>query len=141
MPDLGVAIHPTTWHTRLGSLSHTLLATVLVGGGIITQTHLFYAEAAVAALVGALLLLRPSLTSWALALIVATTALTAVILYRYVDIGAIGPIPDLYEPTWQIPGKVLAAYAEGMAAVLSIPGVIVTLAALRDRSQVLQREG
>jgi len=45
-----------------------------------------------------------------------------VLLYRYVDVGTIGPLPNMYEPTWQVPGKPLSAYAEGGAAVLSALG-------------------
>jgi hypothetical protein len=95
-------------------------------GGIVTQAHLFYIEAAVAALVAVLLLLRPSASTWTLALVVAGTALSAVVLYRYVDVGAIGPVPDLYEPTWDVPGKLLSAYAEGLAALLSAAAVVAT---------------
>ena len=105
------------------------------GGGIITQVNIFYAETAVASLVAVLLLLRPRLTSWLLALTIAATALGAVVLYRYVDVGAIGPIPDLYEPTWQVPGKIFSAYAEGSAVLLSIAGLVLNSAVLRPRRQ------
>jgi hypothetical protein len=97
-------------------------------GGLITEGNLFRAEALVSGLLAVLLLVRPS--GWALtaALLVAASALAAVVLYRYVDVGAIGPIPDLYEPTWQVPGKLPSAYAEGIAAVLSAAGVALTRA-------------
>ena len=42
------------------------------------------------------------------------------LLYRYVDVGSLGPLPDMYENTWQVPGKLLSAYAEA-AAVVSPP--------------------
>ena len=45
---------------------------------------------------------------------VAASALTAVIAYRYVDLGPIGPLPDLYEPVWY-PEKVVAAAGEAVA--------------------------
>jgi len=45
-----------------------------------------------------------------------------VLLYRYVDVETIGPLPDMYEPTWEVPGKPLSAYPEGGAAVLSALG-------------------
>jgi hypothetical protein len=32
----------------------------------------------------------------------------AAVLYRYVDVGSLGPLPDLYENTWQVPGKLLS---------------------------------
>jgi hypothetical protein len=162
MAELGARLERAHWQARLAALSQKLLgksvmAAVAIalavdayvhvtdgyfyetnGGGIITQANLFYAEAAVAILVAVLILFRPSLTTWLLALVVATTALGAVVLYRYVDVGAIGPIPDLYEPTWDVPGKLLSAYAEGFAALLSIPGVVTTLATRRHRGRALR---
>jgi hypothetical protein len=59
---------------------------------------------------------------------VATSALAAVVLYRYVDVGSIGPIPNLYEPTWHVPGKLPSAYAEGIAVVLSAAAIALTRA-------------
>jgi hypothetical protein len=39
---------------------------------------------------------------------------------RYVDLGAIGPLPDLYEPVWY-PEKLVAAGAEAVALVAAVP--------------------
>jgi len=88
-------------------------------GGFITEGNLFRAEAAISVLLAVLLLIRPAPLTWLAVLAVAGTALGAVILYRYIDVGPIGPVPDLYEPTWQVPGKLAAAYAEGGVLVLS----------------------
>jgi hypothetical protein len=93
-------------------------------GTTITQGTLFRAEAVVAVAAGLLVLLRPRASSWVAALIVAGSALGAVLLYRYVDIGALGPLPDMYEDTWQVPGKSLSAYAEGAAVVLAGLGLL-----------------
>jgi hypothetical protein len=92
-------------------------------GGLVTEGNLFRAEAVVAGLVALLLLIRASRLTWALAFGVAASALGAVVLYRYVDVGAVGPIPDLYEPTWHIPGKLLSAYAEAAAVLVSFVGL------------------
>lgn len=94
-------------------------------GGLITEGNLFRAEAGVAALVALLLVVRPSRSVWTLAFVTAVTALGAVVLYRYVNVGSIGPIPNLYEPTWQVPGKLLSAYAEASAVVITGVGGIV----------------
>ena len=51
------------------------------------------------------------------------SALAAVLLYRYVDVGALGPLPDMYENTWQVPGKLLSAFAEATAVVLATLGL------------------
>ena len=92
--------------------------------GSISQGQLFRAEAAVAVVVGLLVLLWPRPGSWLAALLVAASALGAVLLYRYVDLGALGPLPDLYENTWRVPGKLLSAYAEGAAVVLAGLGLL-----------------
>ena len=94
-------------------------------GGLVTEGNLFRAEAAASVLLAALVLIRPAPSTWLAVLVVAGTALGAVILYRYIDIGPIGPVPDLYEPTWQVPGKLASAYAEG--AVLALSALALTL--------------
>ena len=53
------------------------------------------------------------------AALVAASALIAVVASRYVDLGPIGPLPDLYEPVWY-PEKVVAAAAEAMALVAAL---------------------
>ena len=92
--------------------------------GSISQGQLFRAEAALAVVVGLLVLVRPRPSSWLAALLVAASALGAVLLYRYVDVGALGPLPDLYENTWQVPGKLLSAWAEAAALVLAALGLL-----------------
>ena len=49
----------------------------------------------------------------------AATALAAVVVYRYVDLGALGPLPDLYEPVWY-PEKVVGVVAETVALVAAV---------------------
>jgi len=95
-------------------------------GGLISEGNLFRAEALVSGAVAVMLLRRPSRWTLTAALLVAASAVGAVVLYRYVDVGAIGPIPNLYEPTWQPPGKLPSAYAEGVAVLLSAAGVALT---------------
>jgi hypothetical protein len=85
----------------------------------IGQGELFRAEAVLAVAVGLLVLLWPRRGSWVAAFGVGASALAAVLLYRYVDVGSFGPLPDMYENTWQVPGKLLSAYAEGTAVVLA----------------------
>jgi hypothetical protein len=46
------------------------------------------------------------------------------LLYRYVDVGSLGPLPNMYENTWDVPGKVLSAWAEGAAVVLAALGLL-----------------
>ena len=69
------------------------------------------------ALAAALLVLTRGRTAVVLAAaLVAASALAALVVYRYVDLGAIGPLPDLYEPVWY-PEKVVAAAGEATALV------------------------
>ncbi len=74
--------------------------------------------------VALLVLVWPRLGSWVAALLVSASALGAVVLYRYVDVGKLGPIPNMYENTWQVPGKLLSAYAEAAAVVLAGLGLL-----------------
>jgi hypothetical protein len=90
----------------------------------LSQGDLFRVETAAAVAAGLLVLLRPRPSSWLAALLVGASALAAVLLYRYVHVGAVGPLPDMYENTWQVPGKLLSAYAEGAAVVLAGLGLL-----------------
>jgi hypothetical protein len=90
-----------------------------------TQGTLFRVEAGAAVAAGLLVLLWPRRISWVAALLVGASALGAVLLYRYVDVGSLGPLPDMYENTWQVPGKLLSASAEAAAVVLAGLGLLV----------------
>ena len=91
----------------------------------ISQGTLFRVEAGAASAAALLVLVWPRRTSWIIALLVAGSALGAVLLYRYVDVGQLGPLPNMYENTWQVPGKLLSAYAEGAAVVLAGLGLLI----------------
>ena len=41
---------------------------------------------------------------------------------RYVDLGSIGPLPDMYDPVW-FGEKLLAAIGEGLALLASAAGI------------------
>jgi hypothetical protein len=94
---------------------------------VISQGTLFRLEAGVAALIAVALLIRPSRFWWAAALVVAVSAFGAVMLYRYVDVGRLGPLPNMYEPTWALPGKAASAWAEGAGIILAAAGLLTTL--------------
>jgi hypothetical protein len=89
-----------------------------------TEGTLFRVEAGAAAPAGLLVLLWPRRGSLVAALLVGASALGAVLLYRYVDVGSLGPLPDMYENTWQVPGKLLSASAEAAAVVLAGLGLL-----------------
>ena len=80
---------------------HLDLADVYSGvGDTITQAGLFRLEAALAIVAAVVVLLWDSRLAWATAGMVGIGGLAAVVLYRYVDVGSIGPIPNMYEPVW-----------------------------------------
>src|SRR4051812_17189916 len=99
-------------------------------GDTITQGRLFGAEAVVAGVVGLWLLLTGHRWAWVATFLVAASALGAVLLYRYVDVGALGPLPNMYEPTWYF-RKTLSAYAEAVAVIAA--GIRLVMLLRRDR--------
>jgi hypothetical protein len=93
--------------------------------GGIGQGNLFRIAAVAAGLAALWVLVRPSRLSFAAAFLAAAGALVAVLLYRYVDVPAIGPIPSMYEPLW-FPEKTLSAVAEAVATVAALLGLART---------------
>ena len=85
----------------------------------ISQADIFRIESVVALIVAAALLVRPRRSTAAAVFVVAASAAVAVVLYRYVDVGKIGPIPNMYDPYWAPAGKWLSAVAEIVAALAS----------------------
>ena len=90
----------------------------------LSQGDLFRAESVVAILAALLLLVRPRRWSAAIAAIVAGSALAAVLVYRYADIGQIGPIPSMYEATWYTE-KTISAIAEAAAFLAAVVLLLV----------------
>jgi hypothetical protein len=93
--------------------------------GFISESRLFLIQGVVAAIVAILVLVRPRFVPYLIAFLVAASALGAVLLYRYVDVGAIGPMPDMYEPVWYT-DKVVTTVAEAVATVAAAIGVAIT---------------
>ncbi|WP_238146590.1 hypothetical protein [Ornithinimicrobium murale] len=91
-----------------------------IGGG-----WLFRIQAVAALAAAAYLLLRSSRTAYLVAGAVALSAFVPVLLYTYVNVPALGPIPSMYDPFWTTP-KAISAVAEGLGAVLAGIGVWLT---------------
>jgi hypothetical protein len=83
---------------------------------VLSQGELFRAEGSAAIVVAVALLVRPRRYTAVLAALLGAAGLAAVLVYRYVNIKAFGPIPAMYEPIWY-GDKTRSAYAEGSAAV------------------------
>jgi hypothetical protein len=98
-------------------------------GATITQGSLFRAQASLAVVVAVALLIRPHWIVWIVAILLSASAAGAVYLYTYVNVGRLGPLPNMYEPTWALPGKLASAVAETIATALSLIGLTVALLA------------
>ncbi len=103
-------------HLRLASTYDAVGATVSEG-------LLFRLEGALALLAGLLLALRPGRMTAAAAAVVAGGGLVVLLLYRYLDVGPLGPLPDMHEPFW-FPDKTVTAVAQGMATAAAV-GLVV----------------
>lgn len=87
----------------------------------IGQGNLFRVAAVVAVLAAVYVLVRGTRTAFLVAAAVGLSALGAVVLYRYVDVPSLGPIPSMYEPVWFFQ-KSLSAVAEAVAGALALVG-------------------
>src|SRR5262249_46985126 len=85
----------------------------------LNQGDLFRAEATVAVIAAAAVLFRPRRHTAAFAFVLAAAGTAAVLVYAYIDVGAFGPFPNMYDPGWYTE-KTLSAVAEGVAAVAAL---------------------
>lgn len=67
----------------------------------------------------------------AAAAVVAASALAAVLLYRYVDVPAIGPIPSMYEPLW-FTKKTITTLAEAAGTLTALAGLATIHRTIRN---------
>ncbi|TDB98674.1 hypothetical protein [Actinomadura sp. 7K534] len=95
-----------------------------VQGGAIGGDVLFRVQAAVAAAAAVLVLVRAARWTYALAFVVAASAVGALVLYYYADLGALGPLPDMHEPVWYAE-KTVSLVGEGVAALAALAGFFV----------------
>ena len=109
----------------IDAVIHLQLAPVyqLAAPGGIGQGNLFRVEAVLALVTALFLLVRPSRITYTAAFAVAAGGLAAVLLYRYVDVPAVGPIPAMYEPLW-FAKKTVTAVAEAVATVTALIGLL-----------------
>ncbi|HEU5034989.1 MAG TPA: hypothetical protein VFT62_09570 [Mycobacteriales bacterium] len=130
-----VTTRSTTHRSDLGGLLLRVLAVAGLGisayvhlhlasrypyPGTITGTQLFDIQGAVAAAVGLALLVTGNRWVWRVAFLVGAASLGAVLLYRYVDVGALGPLPNMNDGTWQPTEKVVSTVAEGAVVLFTL---------------------
>ena len=92
----------------------------------ISQGDLFRIEAGASVLAALLVLLSAHRLVWAFAFLVAASGVGAVLLYRYVDVGTLGPLPNMYEPLW-FPKKTATTVAEAVATLTALAGLAQSL--------------
>jgi len=97
----------------------------------LSEADLFRAEAIVAIIAAAALALHPRRYTAAFAFLVAAAGLAAVVVYRYVDVGAFGPVPNMYDPYWEPAEKTVSAVAEAAAALAAL--ALVAMFSTRTR--------
>jgi hypothetical protein len=105
-----------------------------VKSSTLSQADLFRAEAVVALIAAVALLARPRRYTAAFAFLVTAGGLAAVLLYRYVNVGAFGPFPNMYENLWY-PEKTQSAWAEGIAAAAALALFVVLHVRARQTSE------
>jgi uncharacterized membrane protein YdfJ with MMPL/SSD domain len=102
----------------------------------VSQGTLFRVEAVLAIVVGVLLIVRANVLTALLVVAVAGGGLALLLIYRLVDVGKLGPIPNMYEPVWYAE-KSWSAIGEAIAvgAALVLAGLLLTVGR-RSRQRV-----
>lgn len=111
-----------------------------IKSSVLSQADLFRGEATVAAIAAAAVLLRPRRYTAAFAFVVAAAGTAAVLVYAYVDIGAFGPFPDMYDPRW-FGEKTLSVVAEGVGAVAALALFLMLHAEARNSERLAAPSG
>lgn len=104
----------------------------------ISQGDLFRIEAALSALAALLVLVWRRLPGDLFAWLVAAGGFALIVIYRYVDVGKFGPVPDMYEPVWYTE-KWVAAIAQLVtvaAGLVLLPLDLLGIRARRHRRTV-----
>ncbi len=104
-----------------------------VKSSVLSQGDLFRVEGVGAIVAGVAVLVRPRRYTAAFAFLVAAGGTAAVLVYAYVNVGAFGPFPNMYDPIWYTE-KTLSAWAEGIAAVAALALFVVLHARARATS-------
>lgn len=68
--------------------------------GSVNEGVLFQIEGSIAIVAALSLIVRQNLITTAFAVLVTGGGAFVLLLYRYVDVGKIGPIPNMHEPVW-----------------------------------------
>ena len=112
----------------IDAYTHLDLAHLYMGNttGTVNEGVLFQIEAGLAIAAGVWLLLRPGVLSIIATVLITAGGAAALVVYRYYDIGKIGPIPNMHEPIWFTEKKwSLAGELIALVAVLVLLAITV----------------
>jgi hypothetical protein len=109
-----------------------------VKSSVLNQGELFRGEAIVAVIAAVALLVRPRRYTAGFAFLVTAAGTAAVLVYTYVNLGAFGPFPNMYDPGW-FDEKTLSAVAEGIGAVTALALFALLHAEARQTGGVVRR--
>lgn len=98
---------------------------------VVSEATLFRIEAVLAILAAIAILIRRNLLTATFALLVAAGGLALLLLYRYVNVGKIGPLPNMYDPLW-FKEKTISAIGEAVAVVGAL-GLLIEASVRRRR--------
>ncbi|MBR7836531.1 hypothetical protein KDL01_24850 [Actinospica durhamensis] len=101
---------------------HADLAGGFDTGGTLSETRLFLIQASLAAAAALGIVVRGRRLEAAVGFLIAAAAVGAVLLYRYVNVGKLGPLPNMYDPAWYTE-KTISLIAEAVA-VLACAGLL-----------------
>jgi hypothetical protein len=93
-------------------------------GSTVSEGALFRMEAVMAIIAAILLMVRPGRLTAAFAALVAGGGTALLVLYYFVNIGALGPLPNMYEHVW-FAEKVLTLVAQAVATVSAIALIVL----------------
>jgi hypothetical protein len=102
----------------------------------LSQSDIFVIQAIAASVAAALVLFVGRVPGATIAFLVSAASLAAVLVYRYYDVGTIGPLPNMYEPVW-FTEKSRSAIAEGIATALSLMFLVALTTRPRGRRPTL----
>jgi len=91
----------------------------------LSEADIFRADSTVAIVAALALLVRPRWYTAGFAFLVAAAGTTAVIVFRYVNVGSFGPIPNMYDPYWAPFEKNLSVIGEAAATLAALALVVV----------------
>jgi hypothetical protein len=100
---------------------HLHLAKSYAYPATITGTQLFVTQGVIALVVTAVLVVTDNRWAWVAAAVVGLASFAAVMSSRYLDIGAVGPFPDMRDTTWHpTPDKPLSAAVEALVVLFAL---------------------